>query len=322
MGSDEIVWMPSPIGHSTGFNYGVRTALYHGLPIVLQDRWSAAEAADIVERYRCTHTVAATTFLADLVHWGAEHGGDLSSLRLFGSGGAPVPAALVEKAAGLGIDVLRIYGSTELLAVSWNRPSCPLEKRIATDGRAIDGVEIDVRDDGGSIRNAPGEILVRSAQTCVGFHGDPERTAAMFEPDGWARSGDLGVLDDDGYLTIVGRKKEILIRGGLNIAPREIEEMILELPGVAAAAVIGLPHERLSELTCACVVLRPQGSLTLETLVSMLKTAGLATFKLPQALALVEALPMTASGKVQKFALVDAVGRGELAVTMLEQGSS
>ena len=106
------------------------------------------------------------------------------------------------------------------------------------------------------VRNEPGEIYVRSPNACVGFFDDPERTSATFLPDGWIRSGDIGVLDDDGYLTIVGRKKEIIIRGGLNIAPREIEELILDFPQVAATAVVGLPHDRLGEIVCACVVLR------------------------------------------------------------------
>ncbi len=318
MGDDEVVWMPSPIGHSTGLNYGVRPAVYFGLPLVLQDRWSAEEAARLVERFGCSYTLAATTFLSDLVAYAGTHGCDVSTLRHFGSGGAPVPPPLVEAAAGVGIDVLRLYGSTELLCATWNRPDSPGEKKVLTDGRALDGVEIDVRDDDGrSVRGEPGEIFGRSPNACVGFFADPTRTSATFDAEGWVRTGDVGVLDEDGYLTIVGRKKEIIIRGGLNIAPRELEELILTLPGVSATAVVGLPHDRLGEVVCACVVVEAGVEVRLEDVVSGLRAQGIATFKLPQALVCVDALPTTSTGKIRKHELVAAIADGTLTVDSL-----
>jgi len=315
MGDHEVVWMPSPIGHSTGLNYGVRPAVYFGVPLVLQDRWSAADAARLIARFRCSHTLAATTFLADLVEHAASDDLDVSSLRYFGSGGAPVPPALVEAARAAGIGVLRLYGSTELLCATWNRPDSPPEKQVWTDGRALDGVEIEVRTaEGESVRDAPGEIFGRSPNACVGFFGDPERTRASFAPDGWIRTGDIGVLDGDGYLTIVGRMKEIIIRGGLNIAPREIEEMMVDVPEVESVAVVGLPHDRLGEVVCACVVPRDGVALSLEDLVLRLRARGVATFKLPQVLARVDALPMTSTGKVRKHELVAAIAAGTVPV--------
>ena len=315
LGDDEIVWMPSPIGHSTGLNYGVRPAVYYGLPLVLQDRWSADEAVRLVSRFRCSYTLAATTFLADIVEYASRNDVDASSLRHFGSGGAPVPPPLVEAARATGIQVLRLYGSTELLCATWNRPESPLEKQIWTDGRALDGVEIEVRgDDGEPACNVPGEIFGRSPNACVGFFADPERTTASFDPDGWVRTGDIGVIDDDGYLTIVGRKKEIIIRGGINIAPRELEEMIVELPGVAGVAVVGLPHARLGEIVCACVVLHGTATLSLDDLTAGLRAQGVATFKLPQALARIDALPMTSTGKIRKHELVAGIDHGSIAV--------
>ena len=291
MGPDDVVWMPSPVGHSTGFNYGVRFALHHGLPLVLQDRWDPAEAARLVAAEGCTYTLAATTFLQDLVRLGRP----LPSLRYFGCGGAPVPPDLVRAAAGLGIGVLRLYGSTEVLVGTWNRPDSPEEKKTGTDGRAMSHVELDLDD---------GELLVRGPNTCVGFFADPERTAATFSPDGWVRSGDLVDIDADGYLTVVGRKKEIIIRGGLNIAPREIEELLVAFPEVERAAVVGVPDERLGERMCACVVLCEGASLDLETVVTRLEATGLAKYKLPQRLEVLDALPTTASGKVQKHEIV------------------
>jgi acyl-CoA synthetase (AMP-forming)/AMP-acid ligase II len=312
---EEVVWMPSPIGHSTGLNYGVRPAVSLGLPLVLQDRWVPAEAVELVARFGCSYTLAATTFLNDVVAEAGRTGTDVSSLRYFGCGGAPVPPALVEAAHEAGIRVLRLYGSTELLCATWNRPDSPWDKRTQTDGLALDGVDLEVRsDDGESVHNEPGEIFARSPNACVGFFGDPPRTAETFLPDGWVKTGDVGVLDDDGYLAIVGRKKEIIIRGGLNIAPRELEEMIAELREIAAAAVVGLTHERLGEIVCACVVLQPDANLTITQLCRQLRERGLATFKLPQALVRVDSLPMTSTGKLRRRELVAEVMSGKLAI--------
>jgi len=155
----------------------------------------------------------------------------------------------------------------------------------------------------------PGEAFVRGPNTCVGFFGDPERTAATFDDEGWVATGDLLVEDDDGYFSVVGRRKEIIIRGGLNIAPREIEDLLLGFPEVERAAVVGLPDERLGERMCACVVLRDGTELDLAGAVERLRGLGLATYKLPERLEVVEALPSTPSGKIQKHLLVAELTR-------------
>lgn len=306
---DDVVWMPSPVGHSTGFNYGLRFALHHGLPLVLQDRWDPADALALVTAERCSYTLAATTFLQDLVETAEHAGARLDSLRLFGSGGAPVPPALVDAAGEAGVTVLRLYGSTEVLVGTWNRPSSTPDQRRDTDGRAMSHVELRVVDDDGQPLAAgePGELEVRGPNTCVGFFADPDRTAATFRPGGWVRSGDLVTVDDEGYLTVVGRKKEIIIRGGINIAPREIEELLVAFPEVERAAVVGLPDERLGERSCACVVLRPGATLDFDTMVERLSATGLAVYKRPERLEVVDTLPATASGKIQKHELVRAL---------------
>lgn len=312
MNDDDVVWMPSPIGHSTGFNYGVRVALYHGLPLVLQDRWSADAAVDLVEQFRCSYTVVATTFVADVVELANRRRCDVSSLRLFGSGGSPIPPEIVTAAQKLGMNVLRLYGSTEVLMATTNRPHSTHRQLVETDGMPMDHVEAEIRDkDDRAVIGAPGEILIRGPQTTAGFYNDPERSRTTFTEDGWVRTGDLGVIDEEGYLTIVGRKKEIIIRGGLNIAPREIEDVVLQHPDVLEAAVVGLPHDRLGEMTCACVVLREGGSLELEQLVAYLRSLDMATYKLPQRLEVLESLPRTPSGKVQKFRLVESLTNKE-----------
>jgi acyl-CoA synthetase (AMP-forming)/AMP-acid ligase II len=305
LGRETVVWMPSPVGHSTGFNYGMRAALWHGATLVLQDRWDAKDAATLIADHQCNYTLAATTFLGDLVAHCEETGISLPTMTHFGCGGAPVPAALVARAEQVGIGVLRLYGSTEVLCATWNRPDSPPEKRANTDGYALPHTDIEVRDDEGKALTPPaeGELYVRGPNTSVGFADDP-RSADTYLEGGWVRTGDAVRLDAEGYLTVVGRKKEIIIRGGLNIAPREIEDKLQEFPEVRQAAVVALPDERLGERGCACVVLNPGCSLDFETMVARLREVGLATYKLPERLVLLEELPVTASGKVQKHEIL------------------
>jgi acyl-CoA synthetase (AMP-forming)/AMP-acid ligase II len=303
---DDVVWMPSPVGHSTGFNYGIRAALYHGNTLVLQDRWNAADAAALVGAYRCNYTLAATTFLEDLVSECERSGAQLPSLTHFGCGGSPVPAQLVQRAADVGIRVLRLYGSTEVLCATWNRPDSPAGRRRTTDGYALQHTEIEVRDDDGNSLELPavGELHIRGPNTSVGLFDDPERTRATFLAGGWVRSGDLARLDADRYLTVIGRRKEIIIRGGVNIAPREIEDLIVAFPEVRQAAVVGIPDQRLGERGCACLVLQPDATLSFGELVDRLRADGLATYKLPETMLVMDSLPVTPSGKVQKHEIL------------------
>lgn len=308
MTGEDVVWMPSPIGHSTGFNYGVRFALFHGLPLVLQDRWDPRVAVELIEAFGCTYTLAATTFLHDLVAEAQREGLTLSTMRLFSSGGAPIPADLVRRAEAVGLNPLRLYGSTEGLVITWNHPDSPHEMRVHTDGPPVPHVEVQIRDVEGNPLPADteGEIFLRGPNTCLGFLRDPERTKASFTEDGWVRSGDLGRMDADGYLTVMGRSKEIIIRGGVNIAPREIEDVLASMPDVEGVAVVPLPHERLGEIACAVLVMaedRPAPGLG--DVSRFLVDEGLAKYKLPERLEIVDALPMTASGKIQKHKILD-----------------
>ncbi|MEN3271085.1 AMP-binding protein [Pseudonocardia sp.] len=309
LGEDDVVWMPSPVGHSTGFNFGVRMALVHGLPVVLQDIWNPDHAAELIERHRCTYTLAASTFLTDLLRAAEQSNRDISSMRSFGCGGGPVAAELVREAAGLGVNVLRIYGSTEGLIISWNQSSAPPVKREETDGLPPVGTRVVAWDDHGRplATGEVGELMVHGPNVCVGFFGDPERTAATLTPDGWLHSGDLGFIDEDGYVTVVGRKKETIIRGGLNIAPREIEDLLIAMPGVCDVAVIGVSDRRLGEIVGVCLVAESGYRPALEEIVDYLSANDLATYKMPQYLTLVQELPRTPTGKVRKTELAAAI---------------
>ena len=304
-----VVWMPSPVGHSTGFNYGIRAALVHGAKLVLQDQWNAPDAITLIDAEQCNYTLAATTFLADLVGECERTRKVLPSLTHFGCGGAPVPAPLVHRALQVGICVLRLYGSTEVLCATWNRPDSALEKRAGTDGYALSHTEIELRDDDGQTLEPPneGELHVRGPNTSVGLFDDPQRTAQTYLAGGWVKSGDRARLDGDGYLAIVGRKKEIIIRGGVNIAPREIEDLISAFPEVRQVAVVGIPDDRLGERGCACLVLHPGQTIDLPTITGRLRDTGLATYKWPESMLVLDELPMTPSGKIQKHEILRGI---------------
>lgn len=306
--SDDVVWMPSPIGHSTGFNYGLRLAMFLGLKLVLQDAWDPHAALKLINDEDVTFTLAATTFLQDLLDEAKKNHAALSTLRLFGCGGAAIPSDLIGRAASVGICVLRLYGSTELLAATWHKPGTALADRASSDGSIMAHTDVEIRDDndGKCPDGTVGEILVRSPSCALGYFEDPERTMATFSADGWVRTGDLGRLDGE-FLTVTGRKKEIIIRGGINIAPAEIEEMMLAMPEIERVAVVGIPHPRMGELACACIVPAPGQELAFNIIVSRLREDGLAAYKLPEAIAIFEELPMTASGKVQKHRLVEQI---------------
>lgn len=301
LGPDDVVWMPSPVGHSTGFNYGLRFALYHGLKLVLQDVWDAHAALQLIRAERCSYTLAATTFLQDLVETvGAA--GERLEFRCFGCGGAPVPAELVERAQRLGIQALRLYGSTEVLVATWNRHHSARDHRLHSDGLPLTDIELDIRTEDGrsAAPGEAGEIVVRGPNTSVGFFNDAPRTAATYDALGWVRSGDMAVRDQHGYISIVGRSKEIIIRGGLNIAPREIEDVLLGFPEVERAAVLPVADDRLGERCCAALVFRGRNGFGFQEMLARLERVGMAKYKWPERLVTLSAMPTTASGKIQK----------------------
>lgn len=310
LGAEDVVWMPMPIGHSTGFNFGVRFALHHGLKIVLQDRWDAKAGIRLCLDEGVTLTAVSPTHLLDMLGVLREAPVDLSQLRYFGCAGAPIPDGAVEAAEEFGITVLRGYGSTEALPIAKGAPHFPARLRAKTDGQIMPSVEIELRDDLGAVVKASegGEIFSRSPQSCVGFAPAPDGAPqGNISADGWIQSGDLGILDDDRFLTIVGRKKEIIIRGGMNIAPREIEESLLKHPQIRKAAVIGLADSRLGESVCACVVTDQGSTIDFETIIEHLKTLDIAKYKLPTRVEIFDALPTTDTGKVKKPELATLV---------------
>lgn len=314
--SEEVVWSVSPICHATGIEWGVRQAIILGGTIVLQDVMEVERALDLIESERCTLTTAASTFASMLLESPTLDQRDLSSFRIFLCGGATIPpelgAAMMERT---GCNLIPCWGMSECFAATMGRPSDPDDRRWGTDGQALPGSETAIFDEDRVVQLPPGEvgeIATRGPHVSLGYFNDPERTADTFV-DGWLFSNDLGVMDEQGYLRVVGRKKDIINRGGLKISASEVEGLLSRHPAVRSVALVGLPDRRLGERSCACVVPAAGESLGLKALVDMLKALGVADYKLPEFLALVDELPMTPTGKIQKFKLRDDLVAGLIA---------
>jgi acyl-CoA synthetase len=204
-----------------------------------------------------------------------------------------VPPAITRRLDRLGITVFRSYGSTEHPSMTGSRHDAPVSKRLLTDGTALTGVEVRLA--------ADGEILSRGPDLCLGYTDDA-LTKRAFDDDGWYHTGDIGVLDDDGYLTITDRKADVIIRGGENISALEVEDVLLTMPEIAEAVVVSAPDARLGERAAAVLRLKPGRAMpTIEQVRAHFADAGVARQKCPEELHEVDDFPRTASGKVQKF---------------------
>jgi acyl-CoA synthetase (AMP-forming)/AMP-acid ligase II len=292
--------VPSPIGHIGGSIYAFESPLLLGTTAVLMDQWNADEAVKLLVAESCTHMAGATPFLQQLLG-AAEHSETrLPSLKLFVCGGASVPPSLIRKAANYfeRAAVTRVYGSTEvpITTVGATRPD---EAGYAadTDGR-VGLADVKLVDSDGNVGYA-GEILARGPQMLIGYlHAEDEATA--FDADGYFRTGDLAAWVDEDYLVVTGRAKDIIIRNGENISPKEIEDLLSGHPEIAEVSIVGVPDARTGERTCAVIVPRGTLSPTVESLRIFLLQEGLATFKFPEKVVLWDALPKNDAGKVLK----------------------
>jgi acyl-CoA synthetase (AMP-forming)/AMP-acid ligase II len=281
----------APVGHGIGMLAALLIPVWRGLPVHLIDVWDPDDVLDEMLASDVTAGSGATYFLTSLLDSSRLTREHLQRMRYVGLGGAAIPRAVADRATRLGISVVRMYGSTEHPSITGCTHGDPVEKRLGTDGRPLPGVEIKLADDG--------EILSRGPD-CFAGYVDPTTTA--FDADGWYRTEDVGVLDDDGYLTITDRKKDIIIRGGENISAAEVEELLAELPGVAEVAVVSAPDDRLGERACA-FIRSTGGAPDLDVVRRYLDAAGLARQKWPEDLRVVEDFPRTPSGKVRKTEL-------------------
>jgi acyl-CoA synthetase (AMP-forming)/AMP-acid ligase II len=315
LSQDDVILMPSPVTHITGYLYALEMAFALGAPVVFMDRWNAACAAELVVEHGVTVSIGATPFLAELVAELESQRVTLPSLRLFACGGAPVPTEVVRRANNVlpNCLVFRVYGSSEAPTITVGvAAGDPAELGASTDGciinhevRIVDAVNGELLPDG-----KEGEILTRGPEVMLGYTHWEDMLDA-FDEDGFFRTGDLGFISHDRYITISGRKKDLIIRGGENISAKEIEDVLYRHPAVAEAAVVAMPHLRMGETPAAFVVLRPGTALTFEEMTAFLEEARLARQKIPERLFAVDRMPRTASGKVLKHVLRARCKEGE-----------
>jgi acyl-CoA synthetase len=287
---DLPVLVGAPVGHAIGMLAALLMPVWRGVAVHLIDVWEPDTVLATVLEEDLTAGSGATYFLTSLLDNGGLTTEHLNRMKYIGLGGSAVPRAVADRAKRLGISLVRMYGSTEHPSITGATHDVEEEKRLGTDGRPLPGVELRLADDG--------EIQTRGPDQFAGYV-DTELTATVFDGD-WYCTEDIGVLDDDGYLTITDRKKDIIIRGGENISAAEVEELISAMSGVAEVAVVSAPDERLGEHACAFVRSGEGGAPDLDAIRRHLADAGLARQKWPEELRVVEDLPRTASGKVRK----------------------
>jgi acyl-CoA synthetase (AMP-forming)/AMP-acid ligase II len=306
----DVVLMPSPVTHITGYLYALEIAFAAGVKVVFMERWNASEAVALIARHGVSFSVGATPFLKELIAEVERGAMALPSLRLFMSGGAPVPPEVIYRASHAlpGCMAFRVYGSTEAPTVTLGIQSrADAELGATTDGKVVNH-EVRLADalTGAIVRDAEGEICTRGPEMMLGYtHW--AHTQEAFDADGYFHTGDLGYFVRGDYLCVSGRRKDLIIRGGENLSPKEIEDVLHQHPAIKEAAVVAMPHERLGEGVCAFVVPQRERSVDVQTLAAWLERAGLAKQKFPERVELIDDLPRTASGKVQKNVLRERI---------------
>jgi cyclohexanecarboxylate-CoA ligase len=311
----ERVFMPSPLTHITGLVFGVLMPLLTGGDLVLMDVWDPAAAAGLIETHGCTACVGATPFLSGLLD-AYRARGSRCALDWFVCGGADVPPSLIRASRAVMKTVtVRAYGLTEMPTVTCGAPGDDEFAASGSDGRPVGPSRVRLAPEGGAVGaigaigaiGAVGELEVTGPELFLGY-ANPADNAAAFTVDGWLRTGDLASIGPDGAVTIVGRAKDIIVRGGENISAKEVEDLLITDPAVADVSVVGVPDPVLGERACAVVV--PAGEpVDLAHLVDLLTDARIAKQKFPEFVLLVDELPRTASGKIQKFVLRDYAAR-------------
>ncbi len=306
------VFNASPIAHMTGMLASFLLPTVRHLPIHLTDRWDPELALRVILEHDVSAGAGATVFLTSLLdspHFTPEHA---RRIRISGLGGAPVPAAVGERADAAGISIFRSYGSTEHPSITGSRSDEPFEKRALTDGQPMSGVEIRLVDpDGDGLDEVepgiPGEIHSRGPDLCAGYT-DPALTERAFDADGWYCTGDVAISDEDGYITISDRVSDIIIRGGQNISAAEIEEALMAMSVVSECAVVAAPDDRLGERALAAIRLRPDATAPdLASVQRHLGEVGLPKQKWVEELRVVDDFPRTPSGKIRKVVLRNAL---------------
>ncbi len=303
LGPQDAVLAIAPIAGAAGGTPAYVTAPVAGAKIALEHEYKGEEVLQMMEKERVTVLALVPTQLARLVQLPLEKY-DLSSLRILKTAGGYLPPSLAQEAEEkFGCPILGTFGSQDTGSVSGVPLSASKEERYTTVGRVHPGVEVKVLDEQGH-QVKPGEVgtlYFRGPGNSIGYYRDLEKTLTeAFSQEGWATTGDLVTLTEDGWLKIVGRKKDIIIRGGQNIYPREIEDYLIAHPKVVEAAVVPMPDPVMGEKACAFVTLKKGEQFTFEEMVEYLKSKKIAMFKIPERLEVLEAMPLAGAAKIDK----------------------
>jgi fatty-acyl-CoA synthase len=301
------VCVPVPFYHCFGMVIGNLAATSHGATVVIPaPSFDAKATLDAIQAERCTSLLGVPTmFIAQLAHPDFARY-DLTSLRTGSMGGSPCPVEIMKQTMQrMGIREISVcYGMTETSPISMlSRRNDSLDKRVTTVGQVMPHIEVKIIDPESGVivpRGVPGEFCTRGYSVMAGYWNDPERTAESIDPQRWMHSGDIGVMDGDGYVAITGRIKDMVIRGGENIYPREVEEFLYTHPDIIDAQVIGVPDARFGEELMAWVKLRDGAAPMTAELLRAFCQGRLAHFKIPRYVRVVDEFPMTVTGKVRK----------------------
>ena len=311
LNADDTVLCAIPMTWGGGLAWGLRVALHVGATLVCLKRWDASAASHVIDEAGVTYTYGPPTMARDLVAlsdaWRPNR-----PIRMI-CAGAPIPRQLCLDARDkLGLRLVPGYGQTEHLHSTLGRLDDP-DAKLTTDGRALPGVEIRAVGANGE-PCGPGEagaLECRGPNVSLGYFGQPDLTAQFFRPDGWQVTQDLGSFDAQGYLSVVGRQRDIIIRGGLNVSPREVEELLLRHPDIKDAAVVGYPDERYGERICAFVVPASTAVVSVDEVSAAFAEMGVARYKHPERIEAIGALPLTTTGKVRHETLRERLRAGE-----------
>ncbi|NLI92363.1 MAG: acyl--CoA ligase [Peptococcaceae bacterium] len=305
----DVFLVPLPCTHLFGMVTGIIVPLYFGARIVIMEKFNSREALDLIEQEQITvHHGVPTMFIRELEEY-KQHQVNISSLRTGIVAGAVCSEdTMIKINTDLKFDLMVAYGLTEFVGVSMTSLDDTLEHRFRTVGRPYEGIEVKIVHESGRVAETGeiGELLCKGYGVMKGYYKLPDKTKEVLDESGWLRTGDLARIDELGYIKIVARKKEVIIRGGYNIYPREVEEIYYNHPDVLEVCVIGVPHKELGEQTIAYIQLKPDSKETAELLREFAK-GNIAKYKVPDHVILLDSMPKLANGKIDKKALQNSL---------------
>jgi len=310
--------LPFPPHHYAGL-LGIDVTLLAGGKVVAMDRFDPVRMLEYIEKERVTQIGASPTIYRWLLRTPGQEKYDLSSVMRLTMGAEPCPPDLAQALyERLGCNLENFYGTTESRLISWTGLDDSWERAATTVGKPVPGARVRIVDD--ERRELPvgaqGEIAVQTSQMMSGYHGDPELTSQCLDAEGWFYTGDVGYLGSDGYLRLVDRKKDLIIRGGENVSPAEVEAYLIQHPAIRRAGVIGVPGRVSGEVVWTYLELVPGTQITVKEVLDFCR-GQIAPFKIPEVVRFVEELPVSATGKVRKFMLREMAAK-ELAQSGLD----